>query len=141
MAAHVLSFHSVLTHHSQADVFKMLAAPDKWADWNKELRLVAFAGEVGVGAQGRLRPRSGPVARFFVSAFERNKLMTFSTFMRGATVHHIHMVTKTKSGTQIAVEVRIEGIGASAWAWFIRRANARYAEACITGIIETLDVA
>lgn len=103
------------TTASPDQVFALWANPEGWAAWDPEVSEVAFAGPAGLGSRGRMRPASGPAARFTVTEFEPDRVFTSASSLPGARLVFEHRVSPGEDGSRIEVAIGVTGPLAGLW--------------------------
>ncbi|MCC5622321.1 hypothetical protein [Nostoc sp. CHAB 5715] len=52
---------------------------NEWANWDTELEWTSLEGDFKLNAQGKVKPKSGPVCPFTITEFIPGQSYTFST--------------------------------------------------------------
>lgn len=129
------------TSHSPETVFARWADPESWPQWDIAVREVTFTGQALLGAPGRLRPVSGPAARFTVTAYEPGRLFTTASALPGARLIFEHRAYPAARGTDVEVVVGVEGPLAPLWKRLLGRSLRDSAQSNVTGLLTHLDAA
>ncbi|MFV0429815.1 MAG: SRPBCC family protein [Arachnia sp.] len=137
----VLDSYSARTAHAAEAVFSRWADPQGWPEWDAGVQEVRFAGPAKIGAQGRMRPASGPVTTFTVTAFEPERVFTNTSSLPGGKLVFEHLVTPIPGGASVEVTVRVDGLLASVWQRFLGRGLGNAARSSVTGLLTHLDAA
>ncbi len=87
-----------------------------WADWSPDTEWARVEGPVRAGAQGVLRPKGGPKAKFVISECEPDRVYTDVTKFPGARLTFRHTVAPNGSGSELTVRVWLDGPVALFWA-------------------------
>lgn len=136
-----LSMHGSVLPHPPEDVFRLWANPATWPSWDSDVTEVRFEGTVGMGAQGWMRPASGPATTFVVTAFEPDRLLNDEAPLPGARLIFEHAVTPTPEGSDVTVAIKVEGFLAPLWGLLLRKTFADSAKRNVDGLATYLDSA
>lgn len=130
---------SAHTTHPAEAVFARWAEPQTWPDWDEGVRRVWFSGPATVGAEGRMRPPSGPAVSFSVTALEPGRVFTNASSMPGAKLVFEHLVTPVQGGSVVEVTVWVEGPLARVWARILGKNLGSAAQSSVEGLLAHLD--
>ncbi|WP_378144644.1 SRPBCC family protein [Cnuibacter sp. UC19_7] len=86
-----------------------------WPAWSPDTEWTRVEGPVRVGARGVLKPAGGPKTGFTISECERDRAYTDVSSVPGARLTFRHTVEPTETGSELAVEVRLDG--PLSWFW------------------------
>ncbi|MGR4009945.1 SRPBCC family protein [Leucobacter sp. 1207-22] len=137
----LIDSHHAFTTHDPKTVFSLWSDPASWPNWDAEVREVHFAGPTKVGAQGKMRPASGPAAKFSITALEQDHILTNASSLPGATLIFEHKVTLANGGSDIAVTVSASGPLSTFWQRVLRKNMSGAARSSVVGLLNHLDAA
>ncbi len=98
-----------------------------------------FSGEVRVGAQGWMRPASGPATTFTISVVEQDHIFTSTSSLPGAKLIFEHIVEPAPGGSRVFVTISVNGPMRGVWKLLLGRTFASAAERNVRGLLEHLD--
>jgi hypothetical protein len=117
--------HSERSTAEPAAIWELWADPDRWPDWNEQLERVELDGELGVGAELRLKLRRGGTVRYTVTELEPERLFADEARFPGARLGHEHRLAPGKSSVEITHRVYLEGALSGFWALMMGRKRLR----------------
>ena len=138
MIVELSSARATTTHPPQA-VFSRWADPATWAEWDPEVAWATCSSPVELGARGRLKPASGPASSFTVSAFEADRVFTYTAKLPGAKLVFEHHVAATEDGIEVAVQIRLDGPMAKVWSALMGAGLRDAAASSLDGLLAHLD--
>ncbi|WP_373541083.1 SRPBCC family protein [Chamaesiphon sp.] len=101
--------HTLQTSASPEKIWAIWTDVAHWSEWDTELSAASLDGTFGLGAVGKLRPKSGPVSSFRISQFNVGKSYTFTTKLPLSQLNvyrHLHIGS---DGTYFTHEVSFQG--------------------------------
>ncbi|MDI6023192.1 SRPBCC family protein [Leucobacter sp. UT-8R-CII-1-4] len=137
----LITTHTAATSHSAQSVFSLWADPAGWPSWDSEVSEVHFAGIAKLGAQGQMRPASGPATTFSITAYEQDRVFTNTSSLPGATLIFDHKVAPTNDGATLQVSIGVDGFLAPLWQRLLHKSMKSAARSSVTGLLEHLDAA
>ena len=145
---HILSAHTIfmttLSHHraelphSASTVYALWADPRAWPKWDPDVTAVEFDGGIRMGAQGRMRPASGPSTTFTITRLEADRRVTTTSRLPGATLTFDHLVEPGTAGSDVEVRISVDGALAPLWRRLLGRTFALAATRNISGLSQHL---
>jgi hypothetical protein len=95
--------------------FKRWVDHATWPEWSPDTEWVRVDGPVLTGARGVLKPRGGPKTKFEIVEFEEDSVYTDVSVLPGASLTFRHTVAPTNAGSELTVQVWLDGrLG---WFW------------------------
>ena len=88
---------------------------DNWSEWSPDTEWVELEGPVEVGVRGVLKPVGGPKTAFVVAECTPDRVYTDVSRLPGARLTFRHAVAPAAGGSELHVEVTLEG--PLAWLW------------------------
>jgi hypothetical protein len=85
-----------------------------WPEWNADTEWVRLDGPFAQGATGELKPKGGPKVKFEVVTLNDNEFVDVSRLL-GAKLTFAHHIAPTAAGTEVAVDVSLDGPLAPVW--------------------------
>jgi uncharacterized protein YndB with AHSA1/START domain len=125
--------HSERSTAEPAAIWELWADPARWPDWNEQLERVEFDGELGVGAEVRLKLRRGGTVRFTVTELEPERVFADQARFPGARLGHEHRLAPGKSSVEITHRIYLEGPLSGFWALMMGRKRLRESVARFVG--------
>lgn len=89
---------------------------ESWPEWSPDTEWARIEGPVGEGVRGKLKPVGGPRTAFVVAECVPDRVYTDVSRLPGARLTFRHTVAPTPSGSELAVDVRLEGPLSRFWA-------------------------
>ncbi len=105
-----------------------------WTDWNTDTEWVRLDGPFVQGATGKLKPKGGPAVDFTVEKLTETDFVDVSRLW-GARLVFDHHITRTPSGTEIVIEVRLTGPLSAVWNLILGKGIKASAPADLAGLV------
>ena len=130
----ILSLHQTELPHSPEAIYSLWASPRTWPDWDPDVASVVFDGDARIGAQGRMRPASGPTSTITITAVDPDRRVTTTSRLPGATLTFDHLIEPTVDGCAVEVRISVDGPLAPLWHRLLRRGFASTASRNVEGL-------
>lgn len=104
--------HTLETTASPDKIWTIWMAVTRWPEWDTELESVQFEGNVALGANGKLTPKTGPKSKFTISQLAPGESYTFITQLPLCKLHVHRFLHNLNNGTRFTHEVSFEGVSA-----------------------------
>lgn len=112
-----LSTCSIHIPRPPATIYDRWADPVTWHEWDPDVRQATLDTPTAApGATGRLRPASGPPARFIITIAQENQRFVDESRLPGARLVFDHRVEPVPGGSRVTVEIGLRGALAPLWA-------------------------
>jgi uncharacterized protein YndB with AHSA1/START domain len=108
-----------------AAFFARWADLDTWPEWDTAVAWGRLDGPFAAGTTGELKPARGPKVRFVIETLEPGREYTDVSAMPGARLWIRHLVRTDDGGTDVEVEVSLDGPLARVWKLLLGRGLAR----------------
>lgn len=135
----ILSTHSAHTFHAPPAIFAHWADPADWPSWDPEVKSVSFESPTALWKSGTLRPASGPILRFSITALRVDEVLTNTGHLPGARLEFEHVVESIDGGSLVTVTVRVHGLLSPVWAWILAPSMSEAAQSSVVGLLTHLD--
>jgi hypothetical protein len=123
-------------HWETTSVFDAPAAPEAiwragyadaaaWPRWNPELAEASLSGPLALGAEARVRFRTGLRLCFRVVEFEEGRVFTDEARLPGARIGHRHRLEPIATGTRLTNTIYVAGPLSAVWRVLAGRRAAR----------------
>ena len=73
--------YTIAVKASAAEVWRVLTDAPGWHRWDTEILEATLAGDFAAGTSGTMRPKKGPVLKFYISEVIPNQSYTFCTIL------------------------------------------------------------
>jgi len=115
-------------------VWPLWAEPSRWPEWNAQVqRAEPAGGELGKGAQVRVKLRRGGTVRHTVIELEPRAALATEVRFPGARVLYEHRVTVMHQGSEVTHRISVSGPLWALWAPMLGRRRMRES---VAGYIE-----
>lgn len=71
--------HTVATTATPDQIWQVWTCVNEWASWDTEIEWASLEDDFILNAQGKVKPKSGPVCPFTITEFFPGQSYTFST--------------------------------------------------------------
>jgi hypothetical protein len=122
--------HTVVTARARSSAppaafFARWADLDSWSEWDTAVAWGRLDGPFAVGTTGELKPARGPKVRFVIETLEPGREYTDVSTMPGARLWIRHLVRTDDAGTEVEVQVSLDGPLARVWGVVLGRQLSR----------------
>lgn len=90
--------HTVETTAPPEKIWGARTDVERWPEWDTELASAALDGSFALGAKGKLKPKSGPASRFFISELTPGESYAFTTRLPLCELKVRRYLTRRDSG-------------------------------------------
>lgn len=125
--------------HPPESFYRFWAAPQTWPSWDRDVAEVRFSDDMIIGAEGWMRPASGPATTFTVTALQPGRLLTTSSRLPGARLIFEHQLAPAADGALVTVIIGVDGPLRRLWRWILGRSFVDAAERSVRGLVDALD--
>jgi hypothetical protein len=102
--------HTLKTTASPAQIWTIWTDVEHWSQWDTELKDVRLEGLFGLGAVGKLTPKTGQVARFEISQFTLGESYTFTVQLPLCKLNVYRYLHARSNDTSFTHEVSFQGL-------------------------------
>ncbi len=117
--------HSVRVAAPPSAIWALWADPERWPEWNEEVRSAELDGELRVGAEFRVRIRRGGTVRYSVTVVEPERRLLLEVPFPGARQGHEHRVEPAHQGSEVTHRVYVSGALGTVWSVLLSRRKMR----------------
>lgn len=110
-----------------------------WHQWSPDTEWVRVEGPVRTGARGLLKPRGGPRVKFVISTCEPDREYTDTTHLLGARMVFEHTVSESAGGTDLQVQITVDGSLARVWATILGKGFRASAQADLDRLVQLVE--
>lgn len=115
-----LSFsHTVETTAMPNQIWQIWNHVNEWANWDTELEWASLDGDFKLNAQGKVKPKSGPVCPFTITEFIPGQSYTFSTRLLLCNLVERRTLRRDREMTYFTHEVSFEGLFALVFGFWL----------------------
>jgi Polyketide cyclase / dehydrase and lipid transport len=102
--------HTLKTSASPAQIWAIWTDVEHWSQWDTELKDSRLEGSFGLGAVGKLTPKTGQVARFEISQFTLGESYTFTVQLPLCKLNVYRYLHNRSNDTYFTHEVSFQGL-------------------------------
>ncbi|SDL25503.1 SRPBCC family protein [Siphonobacter aquaeclarae] len=94
---------------SAAQLWRLMAAVDQWADWDPTIESARLSGPFATGSRFKLRPKGGPAVTIRLEEVREGAYFRDCTRFPGARMYGEHWYEPVADGLKITVTMTMRG--------------------------------